>query len=267
MNGIKVIRYPGSKYRFLDFLLPYLPVKEDISGNFVEPFVGGGAVFFALSPRKAILSDINSVLIDLYRGLKRNPLQVWQIYKNFPSTKTAYYKIRNAEKKGDLYYKAAKTLFLNRTCFKGMWRQNSSGQFNVGYGGQDRRWVITKASLVEVSKVLKKAKLRAVDFEETISECKTGDFLFLDPPYKPGSKELNLSHYVFAKFTHNDHKRLSNALKKATQRNIRWAMTISSHTDVLCLFKKNRIIPFVRGTGTKPGIMDNKIGEVLVCNY
>ncbi len=267
MNRIKVIRYPGSKYRFLDFLLPYLPDRKELSGNFVEPFVGGGAVFFAINPYKAILSDINSILIDLYRGLKRDPLKVWQIYKQFPATKAAYYKIRNTEEKRDLYYKAAKTLFLNRTCFKGMWRQNSSGQFNVGYGGQDRRWVINENSLVEVSRVLRKAKLRACDFEATISECKTGDFLFLDPPYKPGLKDLNLFHYVFEKFTFEDHKRLANVLKAATRRNVRWAMTTTSHHDILSLFKKNRIIPFVKGTGTMPGIIDNKTGEVLICNY
>jgi len=138
---INFIRYPGGKQRVLNQIIPHLPSRKAITGKFVEPFVGGGAVFFALNPKFALLSDINPELMDLYCGIRDNPLEVWEIYKNFPKTKKAYYKIR-AIKVDDMpiSFRTARTLYLNRTCFKGMWRQNSNGEFNVGYGGQDRRW-------------------------------------------------------------------------------------------------------------------------------
>ena len=94
---INFIRYPGGKQRILDHIIPHFPSQASIKGNFVEPFVGGGAVFFALNPKRAILSDINKELIDLYRGIRRHPQKVWEIYKSFPETKKAYYEIRAAE--------------------------------------------------------------------------------------------------------------------------------------------------------------------------
>lgn len=264
---IRFIRYPGSKQRLIDFLLPYLPSANRIEGRFVEPFVGGGAIFFALNPSMALLSDINSVLIDLYRGIRNYPLKVWTIFQKYPPTKEAYYKIRDSNKELDLPSRAARTLYLNRTCFKGMWRENSDGQFNVGYGGQDRRWVINKETLLAVSKYLKKAELKVCDFEETIDNCNEGDFIFLDPPYCPGEKELIHNHYVYSKFTFVDHNRLAFVLEKASKRNIKWAMTTSSHKDITNLFKKYYIYPFLKGTGKSPGLMTKGNGEVLICNY
>ncbi len=266
-DKISFIRYPGGKQRFLDLILPFLPSADSIEGKFVEPFVGGGSVFFALNPPKEVLTDINPVLIDLYRGLKNYPQKVWEIFENFPSTKKAYYEIRDKKGESNLPYKSARTLYLNRTCFKGMWRENSEGKFNVGYGGQDRRWVIDKKVLFAISEYLKQAHLKTCDFEETIENCKDGDFLFIDPPYCPGKKDLIHNHYVYAKFTFENHKRLAASLKRASKRNIKWAITISSHPDILKLFGKNRIIPFIKGTGNKPGLLTDDSGEVLICNY
>jgi DNA adenine methylase len=264
---IRFIRYPGGKQRLLRYLAPYLPTKNEIKGYYVEPFLGGGAVFFAVSPKKAILSDINPVLIDLYRGLRRYPRDIWQLFQNFPKTKEGYYKIRDAEAKSGLAYRAARTLYLNRTCFKGMWRENSNGQFNVGYGGEDRRWVINEQSLLAVSVLLKKAKLFKSDFKEVIADCCREDFLFLDPPYSPGGKELIHHHYVYSKFSFDEHIRLANVLKKATKKKIRWAMTTSSHSAILNLYEGLKIIHIKNGTGKMPGLLSNKSGEVLICNY
>ena len=249
-------------------LIPHLPSRDSISGKFIEPFVGGGAVFFAFNPQKALLADINSELIDLYRGLRRCPVKVWRKFRVFPATKEAYYDIRNSEVEGlDLASRAARTLYLNRTCFKGMWRHNSNGQFNVGYGGQDRRWVICKDTLTEASKRLKCATLKKGDFEKIINMCSEEDFIFLDPPYRPGEREMVHDHYVYGKFNYDDHKRLANVLEQASRRGVQWAMTTSSHPDTLSLFDGNRVIMLPRGTGRSPGILTNNSGEVLICNY
>jgi len=262
------IRYPGGKQRFLDYLNPFLPSTELIKGRFIEPFLGSGAVFFALNPKCALLSDINQELIDLYRGIRLYPSKVWEIYKNFPRDKKSYYEIRSMRvEKMDLAYKAAKTLYLNRTCFKGMWRHNSNGEFNVGYGGQDRRWVINKDLLKEVSNRLKNAILKCTDFENIIDESIKGDFIFVDPPYKPGERELLHSHYLYGKFSYSDYQRLANVLKRASNKGVTWAMTISSHPDILDLFPKTNVFPMPVGTGKKPGILTSRSGEVLICNY
>lgn len=265
---VRFIRYPGGKQRFLNCILPYLPSRELIKEKFVEPFVGSGAVFFALNPKRALLADINEELMDLYRGIRCYPLKVWGIYKSFPITRKAYYEIRAAEvDKMNLAFRAARTLYLNRTCFKGMWRHNSNGVFNVGYGGQDRRWVICKETLIEVSNRLKCASLKCCDFEEVIDTCTGEDFIFVDPPYQPGERKMTHAHYVYNTFSYIDHQRLATTLKRASNRGVKWAMTTSSHHDILHLFQGNWIIPLPKGTGKRPGILTDNSKEVLICNY
>jgi len=267
-DAISLLRYPGGKQRLLNYIMDYLPSQGSIRGRLVEPFVGGAAIFFALDPEQALLSDINPELITLYNGLRWCPDQVWEAFQSFPSSKEHYYELRGVEVSGlDLAARAARILYLNRTCFKGMWRQNSSGQFNVGYGGQDRRSVISKESLFDVSRRLQKASVRVSDFEDVIEDSTVEDFLYLDPPYSPGAREMTHSHYVFSQFRYDDHKRLAESLKRATRRGVRWAMTTSSHPDILYLFQGHRTIHLPKGTGRKPGVLTDKSEEVLVCNY
>ena len=268
MKPATIIRYPGGKQRVLEFILEYLPDLRTITGRFIDPFLGGGAVFFAIAPKRALLSDLNSDLIELYEGVRRYPDKVWEIYKSFPNDKEGYYKIREIDVSGkELAYKAARMLFLNRTCFKGMWRYNSQGCFNVGYGGQSRRWVISKKLIYMVASMLRKVDLRCSDFEPVIEEARKGDFVFVDPPYKPGERELVHAHYKHGKFKYEEHERLAESLDKASKRGVKWALTTSSHPDIVYLFKRYRIIPFPKGTGKRPGILTTDPGEVLILNY
>ena len=230
--------------------------------------MGGGAVFFLLRPERAFLADLNRELVTLYRGIKLFPRVIWRIFAGFPSTRDAYYHIRDAQlERADLAFMAARTLYLNRTCFKGMWRHNSSGRFSVGYGGQARRWVISEDSLLEVSNRLNHADLYCSDFEPTVDNCVKGDFVFVDPPYCPGERELVQSHYLYDRFSFNEYRRLALALQRASERGVRWALTISSHPDVLDLYEGNRLTPFTKGTGKRPGLLTETVGEVLICNY
>jgi len=247
--------------------MEHLPSRQKISGYFIEPFVGSAAVFFRLNPKKAILSDINSELVTLYRGLRRNPAKAWEIFSSLPSTKSAYYRIRNATNwPSDLASQAARTLYLNRTCFKGMWRHNAEGQFNVGYGGQDRRWVVTEQTLLEVSKRLKRSLLRTSDFEDIVDMSTCDDFIFLDPPYKPGERELLNDHYTYSRFSYKEHRRLAKALRRASRRGVKWSITISSHPDIIELYKWNAITPIPKGSRKKKNSICLESGEVLVLN-
>lgn len=270
-DRISFIRYPGGKQRVANELISYLPSRSTITGRFVDPFLGGGSVFFLLSPNRSLLSDLNPDLVDLYRSIRWAPHKVWKVFKEFPSTKRGYYKVRATDPSTlDLIHRAARTLYLNRTCFKGMWRQNSMGKFNIGYGGQSRRWVIDEISLVEIASLLKNVEILSSDFEPIVEECTKDDFLFLDPPYKPGQRELTERHYGYDRFTFEEHRRLARSLRKATGRGVKWAITISSHPDLLQLYMKaggSETYKLSKGTGTSPGLLVNNSGEVLMLNY
>jgi DNA adenine methylase len=262
------IRYPGGKQRFLCQIIAHLPHADEIEGRFVEPFLGGGAVFFALQPKRSLLNDKNSELIDLYRGIRHDPEEVWRRFSDFPSGKRTYYQVRKQIPQAwGVVAKAARTLYLNRTCFKGMWRQNSHGMFNVGYGGQSRRWAISEEDLIAVAKALRGATLTCSDFESIVDDTTAGDFLFVDPPYHPGRRQSRVEHYMSSQFTYDSHERLASTLRRATKRGVLWAMTSSSHPDMTALHKKTRIFPFKAGVGESPGKITRDTGEVLILNY
>jgi len=266
---MRFLRYPGGKTKLLNFLYHYIPKSEEISGNYIEPFVGGGSVFLFIKPNNAILSDTNKELIELYKGIKLFPHQVWKNFYSFPKGKKNYYLIRDSKySQQPLSYRAARTLYLNRTCFKGMWRHGHNGNFNVGYGGEDRRWAITQNNILEISKLLRKASLMVTDFEVILDTVEKGDFIFLDPPYKPGEKELKESHYTYSKFTFGDQIRLANKLNRMSKRkSIKWIMTNSSNKEIRNLYKKFNIIELPKGVSERIGIHTNNSQEMLVKNY
>ncbi len=266
---MKFLRYPGGKRKLLSFLSGYLPKPDQFTGIYVEPFVGGGSVFFHVYPQKALLADLNKELIDLYKGIRNSPHKVWEIFKAFPSGRESYYRIRNESTKEKLLsYRAARILYLNRTCFKGMWRHNVAGNFNVGYGGEERRWVITHDSLIEVSKALKRATIRESDFRGILDTVSDGDFLFLDPPYKPGEMDLTETHYINGTFSFKDQAVLADKLRQITKnKNVKWLMTNSSHPRIRELYKGFNIVDVPRGTSGMIGVFTDDANEVLISNY
>lgn len=263
------LRYPGGKRKLLPFLANYLPDTYKIKGRYVEPFIGGGSVFFYLNPQDALIADLNRELIDLYTGIKNYPKKVWEIFNSFPSGKKTYYKIRDEQQKNKpIYYRAARTLYLNRTCFKGMWRHSPQGKFNVGYGGEARRQVLNYMNLIELSKRLKKTLILEADFEKTLDVCSTGDFVFLDPPYKPGGKEMDHAHYINGKFSFDDQERLAEKLKKISKsKKIKWLMTNSSHLSIRKLYKDFNIMKIPKGTSRVVGVFSYNSQEILISNY
>ena len=251
----------------LAFLSEYLPDANAVTGKFIEPFVGGGAVYFHVQPKRALLADINNELIDLYRGICQSPGAVWRVYRNFPRGKRAYKRIRAVTTNDlSLIQKAARSLYLNRTCFKGMWRHNRQGRFNIGYGGESRRWSITRKDLFVISDLLSRASLKCVDFEPIIEAATPRDYLFIDPPYRPGDKEQTHDHYFAQQFTFGDHKRLAFSLRQADRRGVRWLMTTSAHPDILKLYRGFLVRNIPKGTSRRIGVLIKNSGEALISN-
>jgi DNA adenine methylase len=237
-------------------------------GRLIEPFVGGGVVFFHLQPRRAVLADINRELIDIYRGIQSSPDAVWRLYRSYPGTKRGYNKLRRLRADDlTLVQRAARSLYLNRTCFKGMWRHNLIGDFNIGYGGQARRWAIGRRHLFEVSRLLRHASLKCCDFEGIVDSATPRDYLFLDPPYRPGQREQVHDHYAPKQFRYADHCRLARCLRDATGRGVRWSMTISKHRDILELYRDCSIVDIPRGTSRQIGVLTPGSGEVFITNH
>lgn len=266
---MRFLRYPGGKTKQLMFLADYLPTRIEIQGKYIEPFVGGGSVFLFVQPEKAIIADSNKELVELYIGIRNFPHKVWEIFQNLPSGKEAYYRIRDEKYKNKpLYYRAARTLYLNRTCFKGMWRHNPQGVFNVGYGGEARRWAITHENIVELSKRFKNASIIHSDFEPILSKAQNDDFIFIDPPYEPGEKQMSQAHYMNGNFSFQDQIRLAkNLCMLSKAKRLKWLMTNSSHPEICNLYKQFNIVKTPKGTSNFIGIQTNNSQEILISNY
>lgn len=264
---LRLLRYAGGKHKHMTALRHHLPAASAITGRYIEPFVGGAAVFFALRPHESVLADVDEQLIEFYRTVRQAPEEVWCRFSAYPAGREAYYQIRSWNPQElDSVDCAARLLYLNRTCFKGMWRHNAQGQFNVGYGGEERRLVVTREHVRKAAEFLRKAQLLVSDFEAVVDKSVAGDFLFVDPPYEPGARELRLVHYIGGKFTYDDHARLAAALHRASARGVRWAVTTSAHPDILELFDGYRIMDFRRETERAGRVQHKRTLEVMICS-
>ena len=266
---MRFLRYPGGKTKQLNFLADYLPNNQELKGRYIEPFVGGGSVFLFVEPTNSIVSDLNNELVELYKGIRNYPHKVWETFEGLPCGKEAYYQIRDRVYKDQpLYYRAARTLYLNRTCFKGMWRHNPKGSFNVGYGGEARRWAITHENIIDLSRRFKKATILNSDFGLILDQVQKDDFIFLDPPYKPGEKQMKEAHYINGNFTFQDQKRLADKLKFISKKSrVKWLMTNSSHPDICQLYEGFNVVKIPKGTSNTLGVQTTNSNEVIVMNY
>jgi len=148
-----------------------------------------------------------------------------------------------------------------------MWRHSPGGNFSVGYGGEERRWVITHQFILELSKRFSTALILHADFEDVMSQCCNGDFVFLDPPYKPGERELMEAHYTYGRFTFEDQARLARKLKEISIKNdVKWLMTNSAHPEIRGLYADFNIGNIPKGTSSVIGVYTNDSKEVVISN-
>jgi DNA adenine methylase len=222
----------GKRWLLASEQLP-VPVKYR---RYIEPFLGGGAVFFHLQPRRAILADVNAELIELYRVIRDEPSKLQQLMEAHQAlhSRDHYYAVRS-KIPNHPHDRAARTFYLNRTCWNGLYRVNLKGDFNVPIG--------TKTTVVfdgedfgEFSRTLSRANLRCADFEETIAEAREGDFLFVDPPYTAKHNFNGFIKYNEQIFTWADQLRLRNAIESAIRRNVATVVTNADHSSIRSLY-------------------------------
>ncbi len=231
-----ILKWAGGKTQLLKDLTKLVPKYYN---KYIEPFFGGGALFFNLQPNKSIISDSNPELINVYKVVATNVKELIEILSNYSYNKDLYYKIRSL-KYEDLtnIEAAARTIFLNRTCFNGLYRVNKVGQFNVPFGRYKNPIICDEVNLKNASILLKKAIIVCDDYKNVLTKyASKGDLVYLDPPYLPISKYSDFKRYTKKQFHINDHIELANVYRELNNRECFTILTNSNHPIVHELFQ------------------------------
>lgn len=200
-----LVKWPGGK-QWLAGAAPYL-IPLGWSGRYYEPFVGGGALFFALQPRRATLSDCNRELITAYRAIRQNPEAVIHLLSQYPYRKDFYYEIRSRSPHSP-YGIAARLLYLNRTCWNGLYRVNKEGRFNTPFGRFKNPTICDEERIRKCTRALSRASLCVGDFDQ-VSKARAGDFVYFDPPYITSYRHNGFLKYNAPLFSWSDQERLA----------------------------------------------------------
>jgi DNA adenine methylase len=228
------LRWPGGKRWFVAEHSHLLPPSY---ARYIEPFLGSGSLYFHLVPSRAILADTNDDLIDVYRGIKAN----WELVSaklrahSRSHSRTHYLRTRKAKPRS-ISGRAARLIYLNRTCFNGIYRVNRDGAFNVPMG--DRNTVLHASDDFEaVARRLRRATLLTSDFEPVIDQAKRRDFVFADPPYTVAHENNGFKRYNETLFSWQDQQRLALALQRAVARGVHVVATNANHTLLRKLYR------------------------------
>ena len=215
------VKWAGGKRQLLDELEKNYPKKFD---TYFEPFLGGGAVMFNLLGKrpdmKCHVSDLNSDLILAYLAIRDKVTEVIESLENHSkkyekNQSQYYYHVRESEPTSHIE-KVSRLIFLNKTCFNGLYRVNSKGKFNVPLGRYTNPNIVNRENLLTVSRILQSSNLEFFcrDFEQSLHDIKKGDFVYFDPPYQPVSQTANFTSYTNKSFTDDDLERLANLAEK-----------------------------------------------------
>lgn len=233
---IPFLTWAGGKRWFVNNHPELFPLNYD---NYIEPFLGSGAVFFHLKPQTAILNDINKDLINAYVAVKDDyeKLETYLRKHHRHHNEDYYYKVR-ASKPRKPITKAAKFIYLNRTCYNGLYRVNKLGSFNVPIGTK-KNVVLETDNFEAISKLLKNVQFESSDFEVIINKAEKDDFLFIDPPYTINHNENGFIEYNEKIFSWNDQERLAKCLSRAKDRGVKILITNANHESVVKLYMEN----------------------------
>lgn len=232
-----LLKWAGGKTQLLGEILPKIPKKY---GRFIEPFLGGGAVFFAVRPTGGIIADSNPELVNLYRSVADDVDGVMAQLRRYENTEEVFYAVRALDvTKLSNIEAAARTIFLNRTCFNGLYRVNKSGQFNVPFGRYKNPKIIDEDALKAASALLSKTSIICGDYKTVLQEnAQAGDFIFLDPPYLPVSEYADFKRYTKEQFYEEDHVELAAEVKRLHELGCHVVLTNSNHPLVHEQYRK-----------------------------
>ncbi|HKW30818.1 MAG TPA: Dam family site-specific DNA-(adenine-N6)-methyltransferase [Verrucomicrobiae bacterium] len=237
------------------------------NGRYFEPFVGGGALFFALQPKKATLSDANKELIATYLAIRNNPDDVIQLLQSFPFGKRFFYRLRDQNPRAGFTI-AARFLYLNRTCWNGLYRVTNQGRFNTPFGRYENPTICDEERIRTASELLKRARLFAGDFEVQARKAKAGDFVYFDPPYITGHQNNGFHKYNSQLFSWKDQERLARLAIQLTEKGVHVLVSNADHDSVVRLYEGFRYhqinrLSLIGGQMESRGV----VTEALLSNY
>jgi DNA adenine methylase len=270
-----IVKWAGGKSRVLDRILEHVPKKMR---TYAEPFAGGAAVFFALAAERhqgvrdfdhAILADQNEDLVACYRAVRDSVEDLIEALGEYRYDKDMFYAARDKDpsKMGDVE-RGARLLFLNRTCFNGLWRVNSKGKFNVPFGRYTKPKILDAVALREANKLLADVDIRHEDFQRVTKKLERGDFVYLDPPYAPASETADFTAYAKAGFGHEDQERLAKELVRLRERGVQALLSNADTKTTRTLYAELRAVRFdVRRSINSDPTNRGHAAEVLVMNW
>ncbi len=221
------LRWAGGKRWLAHALAPVL--KKRLSGRYFEPFLGAGAMFFAVAPKRAVLSDLNADLIGAFRVVAEHPSELLEAVRALPVDESTYYKTREDEPE-DPFLRALRFVYLNRTCYGGIYRENKRGKFNTPYGGGSRTptplWENRLIERAERMLAKEDVVLEVCDFEHVLDTAGSGDVVYCDPAYRAATR-AQFDRYGAVVFGWNDQERLAAAVRRAAERG---ALVVVSNT-------------------------------------
>lgn len=264
-----ILKWAGGKWKLCPQYKQLGAFPKEYNRYF-EPFLGGGAVFLYLKPEKAFLSDINEDLINVYvvtRDHVDELIELLKLHRDKHSRKY-YYDTRKEWKKGSSMERAAKLVYLNKTCFNGLYRVNSKGEFNVPIGEYKRPSILNERNLRAFSRILEGVNLKVIDYKRAVGSARKGDFVYLDPPYQPLSATSSFTSYTEQGFNLEDQKKLLGVFRKLDKRECLVLESNSNAPEIRELYKSCYLTPVLaprfinaRASGRKP------IQELVITNF
>lgn len=266
------LKWAGGKRQLLPELQRHIPEYE----AYFEPFVGAGALLFHLQPKRAVISDTNTELINCYNVIRYDLSELLEDLHGHERTEEYYYKIRGIDRDEDAFkrlsnvQRASRVIFLNKTCYNGLFRVNSKGHFNVPFGRYRNPKIVDRDALEAVNRYLNThdVVISNEDFEKAVQDARKGDFVYFDPPYDPVSDTASFTGYSINGFGRDEQRRLKKVYDELTRKGVKCLLSNSATPFILALYQDYEIIEVaasrsINSVSNRRG----KVDEVIVKNW
>jgi DNA adenine methylase len=266
------LKWAGGKRQLLPEIRKYIPKKIN---TYYEPFIGAGAVFFDIQPKRAVINDVNTELVNVYECIKNHADELIDDLKKHENDSEYFYSIRDLDRQPEYkkltpIERASRIIYLNKTCYNGLFRVNSQGQFNVPFGKYKNPQIVNEIVIKAVHNYLSSSEVKITnsDFEMVLETAKKGDFVYFDPPYDPVSDTSSFTGYSLDGFSKDDQKRLKYVFVELDKRGCKVLLSNSATDFIKDLYEGFHIEIVSASRNINANASGRgKIDEVLVRNY
>lgn len=266
------LKWAGGKRQLLPEIKKYLPKKYN---TYFEPFVGAGALFFDQQPKNAIINDVNTELINCYEVIKNLSIDLIEDLKKHKNNEKYFYKVRELDRTKEfknlsIVERASRIIYLNKTCYNGLFRVNRQGQFNAPFGRYKNPNIVNSETIKAINRLLNRNSVEILntDFAKAVSTAKRNDFIYFDPPYDPVSDTASFTGYSSNAFGKSEQERLKDLFEELTRRGCKVMLSNSATDFIYDLYKDYNVIRIQANRNINSvGTNRKKIDEFLILNY